>query len=82
MNVAAIEGFAGTGRASVIETRQCSNLTSIPRRRPFRSGDAATRRRAERRDAMRVRRKLYCPPVCIPLVVKVVVRFRARRGAA
>ncbi|WP_333651299.1 hypothetical protein [Candidatus Binatus sp.] len=35
----------------VIDRRPCSNLTSIPSRRPFRSGDAATRRHAERRDA-------------------------------
>lgn len=36
------EGLARICRASVIETRRCSSLTSIPRPRPFASIGAAT----------------------------------------
>src|ERR1019366_2029225 len=43
------KGSAGIGRASLIQTRRCSSLTSIPRRQLFRSGDAATRCRVWRR---------------------------------
>ncbi len=34
------------GEGSLSLRKRCSNLTSIPSRRPFRSGDAGTRRRA------------------------------------
>jgi len=59
LKLAGVDGGATTPESGiVIEMRRCSSLTSIPSRRPFRSGDAATRRSAARRDACRSRRPL------------------------